>query len=134
MYLPDILTQFPVLFIPAYWYLWKQVKSKLIILVYMLTQQCSLAKFCGYTVHTKDYSIFFFYFCSSFILRSLYKCYAFNRSRISSVGRALDYRAGGHGFDSRDRTNTQGLKNDWEMKVLPLSRKCLDLHVARMTK
>ena len=33
-----------------------------------------------------------------------------NRSRISSVGRALDCRAGGHGFDSQDRTNTQRLK------------------------
>ena len=30
--------------------------------------------------------------------------------RISSVGRALDCRAGGRGFDSRDQTNTQGLK------------------------
>ena len=30
--------------------------------------------------------------------------------RISSVGIALDCRAGGRGFDSRDRTNTQGLK------------------------
>ena len=30
--------------------------------------------------------------------------------RISSVGRALDCRAGGRRFDSRDRTNTQGLK------------------------
>ena len=30
--------------------------------------------------------------------------------RISSVGRALDYRAGGRGFDSRDQRNTQGLK------------------------
>ena len=30
--------------------------------------------------------------------------------RISSVGRALDCRAGGRGFDSRGRTNTQGLK------------------------
>ena len=55
----------------------------------MLTQQCSLTKFCGYTVHTKDFSIFFFHFCSSFILWSLYKCYVFNRNRISSVGRAL---------------------------------------------
>ena len=34
----------------------------------------------------------------------------FNRGRISSVGRALDCRAGGRGFDSRGRTNTQGLK------------------------
>ena len=34
----------------------------------------------------------------------------FNRGRISSVGRALDCRAGGGGFDSRGRTNTQGLK------------------------
>ena len=32
------------------------------------------------------------------------------RGRISSVGRALDCRAGGHGFGSRARTNTQGLK------------------------
>ena len=30
--------------------------------------------------------------------------------RVSSVGRALDCRAGGCGFDSRGRTNTQGLK------------------------
>ena len=37
------------------------------------------------------------------------------RGRTSSVGRkivgrALDCGAGGRGFDSRDRTNTQGLK------------------------
>ena len=32
------------------------------------------------------------------------------KSRISSVGRALDCRAGGRGFDFRSRTNTQGLK------------------------
>ena len=31
-------------------------------------------------------------------------------SRISSVGRALDCRAGGRGFDFRDWTNTRGLK------------------------
>ena len=30
--------------------------------------------------------------------------------RISSVGRALDWSVGGRGFDSRGRTNTQGLK------------------------
>ena len=36
----------------------------------------------------------------------------FFRGRISSVGRALDRRAGDRRFDSRDRTNTQGLKND----------------------
>ena len=30
--------------------------------------------------------------------------------RVSSVGRALDYRVGGCGLDSRGRTNTQGLK------------------------
>ena len=34
------------------------------------------------------------------------------RGRISSVGRALDCRAGGRGLDSRGRTNTQGLKNN----------------------
>ena len=31
-------------------------------------------------------------------------------SMISSVGKALDCRVGGRGFDSQDRTNTQGLK------------------------
>ena len=31
------------------------------------------------------------------------------KNRISSVGRALDCGAGGHGFDSRGRTNTQDL-------------------------
>ena len=34
----------------------------------------------------------------------------FSRGRTSSVGRALDCRAGGRGFDSRSQTNTQGLK------------------------
>ena len=33
-----------------------------------------------------------------------------NRGKISSVGRALDCRAGGRGFDFRGRTNTQGFK------------------------
>ena len=33
-----------------------------------------------------------------------------NVLRISSDGRALDCRAGGRGFDSRDRNNTRGLK------------------------
>ena len=33
-----------------------------------------------------------------------------NRGKISSVGRALDCRAGGRGFNSRGRTNIQGLK------------------------
>ena len=46
------------------------------------------------------FALLFSYFSSGFV----------NRSRISSVGRALDCRAGGHGFDSRDRTNTQRLK------------------------
>ena len=32
------------------------------------------------------------------------------RGRISSVGRVFDCGAGGRGFDSRGRTNTQGLK------------------------
>ena len=34
----------------------------------------------------------------------------FFRGRISSLGRALDCRAEGRGFDSRDRANTQGIK------------------------
>ena len=38
------------------------------------------------------------------------RCMSLNRGRISSVGRALNCRGGGRGFDSRDRTNTQGLK------------------------
>ena len=33
-----------------------------------------------------------------------------NRGRISSVGKALDCRAGGRGFDSRGRTNAHGLE------------------------
>ena len=33
-----------------------------------------------------------------------------SRGRISSVGRALDCRAGGRGFDSWGRTNAHGLK------------------------
>ena len=32
------------------------------------------------------------------------------RGRVSLVGRAFECRAGGRGFDSRGRTNTQGLK------------------------
>ena len=32
------------------------------------------------------------------------------RGRVSSVGRAIDCRAEGRGFDSRGRTKTQGLK------------------------
>ena len=32
------------------------------------------------------------------------------KGKISSVGTALDCRAGGRGFDSRGQTNTQGLK------------------------
>ena len=47
----------------------------------------------------------------AFFMAYIYKyVYVFKRSRISSVGRALDCRAAGHLFDSRDRTNTQGLK------------------------
>ena len=34
----------------------------------------------------------------------------FNRGSVRSVGKACDCRAGGRGFDSRGRTNTQGLK------------------------
>ena len=33
----------------------------------------------------------------------------------------------------RNRTNTQGLSSDWEMKVLPLPCKWLDLRFTRMT-
>ena len=58
----------------------------------------------------------------------------FDRGRISSFGRALGCRAGGGGFNSRGRTNTQGLNlKNWEMKVKPLPFRWLDLRVARMT-
>ena len=33
-----------------------------------------------------------------------------DQGRISSIGKALDRRAGGRVFDPRGRTNTQGLK------------------------
>ena len=39
---------------------------------------------------------------------NLVECHESGRTR--SVGRALDCRAGGRGFDSRGWTNTQGLK------------------------
>ena len=61
------------------------------------------------------------------------------RGRVSSVGWALDCGAGGRGFDSRGQTNTQG-QNNWEMKVLPLHGKRLDLsrgsddHVKRRSR
>ena len=44
-----------------------------------------------------------------------------HRGRISSVGRALDCRAAGRGFDSRGRTNTQGLKitEKWRYFLCP---------------
>ena len=44
------------------------------------------------------------------VLVELFVVDLFNRGRTSSVGRALYCRAGGRGFDSRGRTNTQGLK------------------------
>ena len=45
---------------------------------------------------------------------------AADSSKNSSDSSAHDCRAGGRGFDSRGRTNTQSLKSNWEMKVLPL--------------
>ena len=44
-----------------------------------------------------------------YCFHSLWTRYIY-RGRFSSVGRALDCRAGGRGFDSWGRTNTQGLK------------------------
>ena len=45
---------------------------------------------------------------------------AFNLRRISTVGRALDCSAGGRGFDSRGRANTQGLNitEKWRYSLL----------------
>ena len=37
-------------------------------------------------------------------------------NKISSVGRAIDCRAGGRGFDSQGRTNTQGRKKNLRNK------------------
>ena len=39
--------------------------------------------------------------------KSIFLC---NHSRISSVGRVLDYRVGGHRLNSQDWTSTHGLK------------------------
>ena len=51
------------------------------------------------------------------------------KGRVSSVGRAPDYRAECRGFDSRGPRNTQGLKKNWEMKVLH----AFALQTARLT-
>ena len=61
----------------------------------------------------------------------LFQIFTFNRRRNSSV--ALDCRAQGRGYDSRGRTNTQGFKNNWEIKVLSWPCKRLDLRITRMT-
>ena len=49
---------------------------------------------------------------------------------MSSVGRALNYRAGGRWFDPWGRTNTQGLKNNNEGTAFALQTDkrlcCLD--------
>ena len=61
-------------------------------------------------------------------------CAHFPAGLAQRVERALACRAEGQGFYSPGRTNTQGLKSNLEMKVLPLHCKRLDLRVARMTK
>ena len=50
------------------------------------------------------------YFVADNYRKHLTRLLLVNRGRISSVGKGLDCRAGGRGFDSWDRTNTQGLK------------------------
>ena len=59
--------------------------------------------------------LLFCFFCL-FVLFFFHIIFFFSqhRGRISSVGRALDCRAGVLGFVSRDGTNTQGLKNNLE--------------------
>ena len=57
----------------------------------------------GFSPGARDSSLIFLYFRDSPNI-------CLHRDRISSVGRALDWRAVGRGFDSRDRTITQGLK------------------------
>ena len=51
-----------------------------------------------------------------------------NRGSISAVGRALDCRARGRGFDSRSQTNIQGLKITEKLHC-----KRLDLRLAPLT-
>ena len=48
--------------------------------------------------------------CASLYLLSVYIYMSVCRGRVSSVGRAFDCRAEGRGFDSRGRTNKQGLQ------------------------
>ena len=48
-----------------------------------------------------------------------------HRGRFSSFGRALDCRAGGRGFNSQGRTNTQGLKITEKWVDFELRLKCL---------
>ena len=47
-----------------------------------------------------------------FFFHIIFFFFSHHRGRISSVGRALDCRAGVFGFVSRDGTNTQSLKNN----------------------
>ena len=57
-----------------------------------------------------------------------------SRGRISSLGRVLDCRAGGRGFDSRGRTNINGHKMTEKWRYCaPLPCKRLHLQLARMT-
>ena len=55
------------------------------------------------------------------LVRIRLRCMSLNCGRISSVGRALNCRAGGRGFDFRDRTDTQGLKiaKEWRCFFCP---------------
>ena len=54
-----------------------------------------------------------------------------NFSRISSVGRAVDCRAGGRGFDSRDRTNTLDSHDHCVLKSSDITRRNLTLITLR---
>ena len=58
--------------------------------------------------------LLFLYFCLFFFFffHIIFFFFSHHRGRISSVGRALDCRAGVFGFVSRDGTNTQGFKNN----------------------
>ena len=68
------------------------------------------------------------------VARNSHLTYAHSPAGLAqTVERALACRAKRQGIDSRGRTNTQGLKSNGEMKVLPLPCKQLDLRVARMT-
>ena len=82
-----------------------------------LPSTASIIKMCPHLQVDKNKTLEFTLSPKFTILRDFSKPYRANllpvgRGRISSVCRELDGRMKGHGFDSWDRTNSQGLKGD----------------------